>query len=126
MERGHGVPNQILANKKNTMETIADETITSIELSIISKLCQPFYQWNQKKLDKIKREQQEEVEAEKLKKTNQERIFFLYFTTHGSCFSPQTSIYRVRTTKTDLSFMPRRSKKGNQFHIHWFNMHPRT
>ncbi|KAG2569434.1 hypothetical protein PVAP13_7NG392620 [Panicum virgatum] len=30
------------------------------------------------------------------------RIFFLYFTTHGRCFSPQTSIYRVRTLTCPL------------------------
>jgi len=51
-----------------------------------------------------------------------ERIFFLYFTTHGRCFSPQTSIYRVRTLTCPLCHVD--PKKVNQFHIPWFDMHP--
>ena len=67
------IQNQILAKQKDAMETMADELIMSIDLSTISESRQLFYEWKQKNiLDKIKRQQEEEVEAEQLKNTNED------------------------------------------------------
>ena len=61
--------NKILTNKKNTIETLAIETIMRIDISNIIKSHCFFYKWNKKKsLEKIHKEQEEEMEAKHLRK----------------------------------------------------------